>query len=372
MRWQLGLGGALLGAVTGLGADPPRNALPPSLPRSTRLLAPQFPESPETQIVRAQGESPPSLGMTPVRRPPMASSPPRTAQPASPAWLRGIAEPESVLPAAASVPSTVSALPSTGEAQNRKTHGDSPQLPVVRLFAKTAVHSTSMTESAAAHLPQAQTPFRGTNAQGATIYAGPPAYRWYGYGAATPPAFLVQSQGQYPRASADWYHITGATAGAFPMPVLASPTPADSLHLPNGNPTSVTPPNLTGSSVPTHPVLTGTVPLPVRPTPPQLQSSQITSAPSNAVTILPSPTMSPVVSPHDFLLPPPASLIPPTTVSILPASARVPTMPETTSIPLAVDGTTSLYPPFSSPPQESPPAPLEYSPWKPATPRPAH
>lgn len=382
MRWQLGLVGTLLGAVTGLGADPPRTALPPSPPRSARLLAPQLldsekPEvSPETQLVRAQGESLPPLGMTPVRRSPMASPPARPVQPAPPAWLRGIAEPESVLPAAASVPSTASGPPSTAEAQNRRTYGDSLLLPAARLFSRPAVHSTSTPTATAANPPppHAQTPFRGTNAQGATIYAGPPAYRWYGYGAATPPAFLVQTQGQYPKASADWYHITGATAGAFPIPVLAPPAPAASPPLPNSGSGSTIIPNLSGPSLPTQPAPTETAPPAIRPTPPQLSlSSQHTSAPPTAVSQLPTPSLSPTVLLHDFAPPPPsASLMPPTAVSVLPASANVPARPEATSIPPSVDRATPSSSLSSPPVQESPSiSPPEHSLWKPATQQPA-
>jgi hypothetical protein len=67
--------------------------------------------------------------------------------------------------------------------------------------------------------PTASTPFRGTGANGAPVYAGPPAYRWYGWGTVTPGANPFAPAGQYPRASANWYAITGATPGAFPVPV---------------------------------------------------------------------------------------------------------------------------------------------------------
>jgi hypothetical protein len=67
--------------------------------------------------------------------------------------------------------------------------------------------------------PTAATPFRGTGANGAPVYAGPPAYRWYGWGTVTPGANPLAPTGQYPKASANWYNITGATPGAFPVPV---------------------------------------------------------------------------------------------------------------------------------------------------------
>jgi hypothetical protein len=52
------------------------------------------------------------------------------------------------------------------------------------------------------------------------VYAGPPAYRWYGWGTTTPGANPYAPTGQYPRASANWYSQTGATPGAFPVPVM--------------------------------------------------------------------------------------------------------------------------------------------------------
>jgi hypothetical protein len=55
------------------------------------------------------------------------------------------------------------------------------------------------------------------------LYAGPPAYRWYGYGSPTPGANPYAPTGLSPRASANWYSQTGATPGAFPVPVTAMP-----------------------------------------------------------------------------------------------------------------------------------------------------
>lgn len=52
------------------------------------------------------------------------------------------------------------------------------------------------------------------------VYAGPPAYRWYGWGTTTPGANAYAPTGQYPRGSANWYAQTGATPGAFPVPVM--------------------------------------------------------------------------------------------------------------------------------------------------------
>ena len=82
-----------------------------------------------------------------------------------------------------------------------------------------------MPAGVAAVTPTANTAFRGTTATGAPVYAGPPAYRWYGWGSVTPGANPYAQTGQYPPASANWYSITGATPGAFPVPVT-NPLPA--------------------------------------------------------------------------------------------------------------------------------------------------
>jgi hypothetical protein len=66
----------------------------------------------------------------------------------------------------------------------------------------------------------APTPFRGTTAGGQPTYAGNPAYRWYGWGTTTPGANPFAPGGDYPKASAGWHAATGATPGAFPVPVV--------------------------------------------------------------------------------------------------------------------------------------------------------
>jgi hypothetical protein len=57
------------------------------------------------------------------------------------------------------------------------------------------------------------------------LYAGPPAYRWYGYGSPTPGLNPYSPTGLYPKGSTNWYAQTGATPGAFPVPVSASQRP---------------------------------------------------------------------------------------------------------------------------------------------------
>lgn len=55
------------------------------------------------------------------------------------------------------------------------------------------------------------------------VYAGPPAYRWYGYGSPTAGANPYAPTGRYPRGSESWYSRTGATPGAFPIPIGGVP-----------------------------------------------------------------------------------------------------------------------------------------------------
>lgn len=72
-------------------------------------------------------------------------------------------------------------------------------------------------------------PLQGVAANGAPVLAGPPAWRWYGYGTVTPGANEYAPNGQYPRASGNWYSVTKATPGAFPVPVANPyrPTPGN-------------------------------------------------------------------------------------------------------------------------------------------------
>lgn len=55
------------------------------------------------------------------------------------------------------------------------------------------------------------------------VYAGPPAYRWYGYGTPTAGANPYAPNGRYPQASDSWFTQTGATPGAFPVPAGGQP-----------------------------------------------------------------------------------------------------------------------------------------------------
>lgn len=64
------------------------------------------------------------------------------------------------------------------------------------------------------------------------VYAGPPAYRWYGWGSTTPGANPYAPTGHSPRGSATWYAESGATPGAFPVPVMNPTRPNPSTTSP--------------------------------------------------------------------------------------------------------------------------------------------
>ncbi|MCU0705723.1 MAG: hypothetical protein MUF18_17280 [Fimbriiglobus sp.] len=66
-------------------------------------------------------------------------------------------------------------------------------------------------------------------AQPPAVYAGPPAYRWYGYGTPAAGSNPYAPTGRYPQASDTWFTQTGATPGAFPVPVNGQrPVPRES------------------------------------------------------------------------------------------------------------------------------------------------
>jgi hypothetical protein len=228
-----------LGAVVMLGlAVAVAAAQPPARERAAVFKAPQ-PLSPDELPPVARGVADPfpasSLPSTPVVRSKGAG------MATGPAWVSGV-DPN-VLPAAglgaksANV-RTLSAPTGTGLKER-----DEPYLPQPRVIDR--LKGTTIGGKPAAGQPQtrpgiagndpgrglaeplpdatAATPFRGTGTNGAPVYAGPPAYRWYGWGSVTPGANPLAPAGQYPKASANWYAITGATPGAFPVPVSNTP-----------------------------------------------------------------------------------------------------------------------------------------------------
>jgi hypothetical protein len=180
-------------------------------PRAATLLAPRPLGPGETPpLARAAMDDLPPLATTPVNRP--TNPPPR---PTGPAWLYDT----NVQPAGGQVPARqpARAQPATDPYAPTPTR-DQPSalskgLDRIKNFGAKA-------EPAGREQPTATTPFRGTGANGAPVYAGPPAWRWYGYGTVTPGMNPLAPTGQYPQASANWYAITSATPGAVPIPVM--------------------------------------------------------------------------------------------------------------------------------------------------------
>jgi hypothetical protein len=156
----------------------------------------------------------------------------------------------------------------------------------------------------------ANTAFRGTGSNGAPVYAGPPAYRWYGWGSVTPGANPNAPTGQYPPASANWFSITGATPGAFPVPVMSPDHPSSGTE----PPVYVTAPvqrvapiwTSTSSNLPTHgfsrvadPV--SHVATPVDPS--GLQQPTVPRAAPMPTITLPPPIVLPAITPTPVIVP---------------------------------------------------------------------
>ncbi len=182
--------------------------------------------------------------------------------------------------------------------------------------------------------PTASTPFRGTGANGSPVFAGPPAYRWYGWGSVTPGSNPLAPAGQYPRASANWYSLTGATPGAFPVPV--------------SNPSRVVP----GTEPPTYGTArTQPMPQPVVPvsTPPvfQYDTPRYSPPPATGSKFMPGPAPTTTVSVPTITAPPvtkpvvtapvvpPPSMTPPPVVTAptIPKVQPVTALPELPPVP---------------------------------------
>jgi hypothetical protein len=227
--------------------------------------------------------------------------------------------------------------------------------------------------------PTAATPFRGTGANGAPVYAGPPAYRWYGWGTVTPGANPLAPTGQYPKASANWYNITGATPGAFPVPVgsparIPSGTEPPSYGLAARNPTTlapVVPVSVSPQPAPPPAIQYTERPhsLPVMPpaeskfmpgsgigaVPPPQPAPVFTPpppAPVSVPVITPPPMPKPVVVAPPALLPPPA-MPKPEPVATLPPPPVVTPAPVTLP-PLPLPAPVAVAPPVTPAPVAEP------------------
>ena len=172
------------------------------------------------------------------------------------------------------------------------------------------------------------------------VYAGPPAYRWFGWGTTTPGSNPYAPQGLYPRGSANWYAQTGATPGAFPTPVVNPFRPSPGSE----------PPVYLGSGVPPTTDAFG------NPTPPPMVTSNgIPPASSPAQT--PAPRQ-PDYQPHPMQYPVtrsvPTMAEPPQPIAeSVPAAPRLPTGPGTpiTEFPVTPP---SVAPPPTNDPQWQP------------------
>jgi hypothetical protein len=183
-------------------------------PRGAVLLPPQPADPQEAPVVaRAAGEPLLPLQSTPV-------NPSAARNTGAPAWINGT-DPN-IRPASGIVPN-----PAAGRGGSTREDPSLVARSFDRLkatFATDAAKGTNPPQPGAAP-PQgreqvnAQTAFRSTSPTGQPVYAGPPAYRWYGWGSVTPGANPYAPTGHYPKASANWYAITGATPGAFPVTV---------------------------------------------------------------------------------------------------------------------------------------------------------
>lgn len=152
------------------------------------------------------------------------------------------------------------------------------------------------------------------------VYAGTPAYRWYGYGSPTAGANPYALEGRYPQASDSWFTQTGATPGAFPVPVGGPPV------TPRERPVVV-------QALPQEPPQTlGTYRPPIMRT----ASEQPDPAPTRVIMVeTPRPTerREPVMPVGVGLPVPTDPNTPPPDVNWLPASTRVPIAATTDAAP---------------------------------------
>lgn len=310
----------IVGTIAGLGlAVTVAAAQPPARPERAAALGTPVPLPADrvTPVARGVADAfPPSgsgLPSTPLKRP--GSS---TGVATGPAWLSG-ADPN-LLPAGgvrttgAGVRQLTPPLASQDEGTTppkfldrfRATGEKPPSAPAAQ--PRRTATSAALPQP---DLPTAETPFRGTGANGSPVYAGPPAYRWYGWGSVTPGANPLAPAGQYPKASANWYSITGATPGAFPVPISNGVPAVPGTEPPNyGVARTVPAPPPPGAPVMQH-----------RPEPPPAVRPQ---PPAQPVF---QPTSQPLPRPEVQQLPAESKFLPGTSLgTALPAPVGVPTI----------------------------------------------
>ncbi len=321
MRATVGIAGLLGLALTVAIAAAQAPAGAGATPRAATLLPPQPLQASELPLIaRAAPEDLPAYsGMTPVTRPLTKS------EPAGPGWLNGTDS--SVRPASG----TAGTRPPVGSLSSRGSPKEDQSFVskgLDKLKGAFGGNERPGSEKMPGKLPDgvsgeqatANTPFRGTAANGAPVYAGPPAYRWYGWGSVTPGANPYAPTGQYPPASANWYAITGATPGAFPVPVMnplrppAGTEPPAYVMVPNQR----MPQPVNNYSAPTLPTSRGaTPPFDVAsnvPPPADLSRAE----PRGEARVVPTPTITP----------PPTIAVPALTPPPIPAAATIKTEKE--------------------------------------------
>ncbi len=224
---------AAVGAVAVLGLAVAVAGAQPTKERAAALKAPQPLSPDELPLARGAADSfPTTVSGTPV------------ARPAGPAWLATDADVSpagGILNKSGAIRSLTPPVlgkdekvpPPPKMLDRLKPGGEKDKAPAAAPPATVSAQPQPTPAPAQASAqPQAPAPsdrtaFRGTGTNGAPVFAGPPAYRWYGWGSVTPGANPLAPAGQYPKASANWYQITGATPGAFPVPVSGTArTPA--------------------------------------------------------------------------------------------------------------------------------------------------
>ena len=208
--------------------------------------------------------------------------------------------------------------------------------------------------------PTASTAFRGTAPNGAAVYAGPPAYRWYGWGSVTPGANPLAPAGQYPVASANWYKITGATPGAFPVPVSSSGQPMPGYEPPSYGAARTAPAPDSADIATAYPHYQPQYqpqpqPAPVRPRPelpPPAASGESKFMPGPSASGAPAPTDPPPLAPKlsvPTIAPVPVSTPAPTPVALAPSA--YPAEPAGAREPVATPRVPHIYPAATLPPE---------------------
>jgi len=305
MRATVGILGILGLSVAVAAAQAPTNDRPPQ--RRAILLPPQaVSPSDFPGIARAAAEElPANPAMTPVVRPT------RQAAQTAPEWLSGTDA--NVRPASGTNSGQSMVRPLKPRSAASKDDSSLLSQGLEKLKGKSGRGESA--ERAPNQLPpgvsavtaNANTAFRGTGSNGAPVYAGPPAYRWYGWGSVTPGANPHAPTGQYPPASANWYSITGATPGAFPVTVMHPDRPTSGTEPPVyvAAPVQRVAPiwNTTSTNLPTHGFSRGAdtvshVAAPVD------RSGQQSRSSTPTPTITPPPTIVlPAITPTPIIVP---------------------------------------------------------------------